>query len=402
MMKVFQINSVCGVKSTGRIATDIYNILKQQGHECKIAYGRENPQNIASEDAIKIGTDTGVKFHALMSRITDKTGFYSKTATKKLIKQIEEYNPDVVHLHNIHGYYINIEMLFKYLAKADKKVVWTLHDCWSVTGHCAYFDIVNCDKWKTGCHCCPQKKKYPTSLVFDNSKSNWQKKKKLFTAVKDMTLITPSRWLEGIITESFLANCKTTVINNGIDLNVFKPTESDFRKKYNLEDKKIILGVAAIWEVRKGFEDFIKIAKMINDDYRIVMVGVTEEQKKQLPENVIAIGRTNNVQELAAIYTTSDVFINPTKEEMFGMVNIEALACGTPVVTYNTGGSPEGIDSSCGIVVDKGDVQALYATAVKVCEEKMFSEENCMAYAKNFDKNDKYNEYVDLYAQKVQ
>ncbi|MBR2847492.1 MAG: glycosyltransferase [Clostridia bacterium] len=401
-MKVFQINSVCGVKSTGRIATDIYNILKQQGHECKIAYGRENPQNIASEDAIKIGTDTGVKFHALMSRITDKTGFYSKTATKKLIKQIEEYNPDVVHLHNIHGYYINIEMLFKYLAKADKKVVWTLHDCWSVTGHCAYFDIVNCDKWKTGCHCCPQKKKYPTSLVFDNSKSNWQKKKKLFTAVKDMTLITPSRWLEGIITESFLANCKTTVINNGIDLNVFKPTESDFRKKYNLEDKKIILGVAAIWEVRKGFEDFIKIAKMINDDYRIVMVGVTEEQKKQLPENVIAIGRTNNVQELAAIYTTSDVFINPTKEEMFGMVNIEALACGTPVVTYNTGGSPEGIDSSCGIVVDKGDVQALYATAVKVCEEKMFSEENCMAYAKNFDKNDKYNEYVDLYAQKVQ
>ena len=402
MMKVFQINSVCGVKSTGRIATDIYNILKQQGHECKIAYGRENPQNIASEDAIKIGTDTGVKFHALMSRITDKTGFYSKTATKKLIKQIEEYNPDVVHLHNIHGYYINIEMLFKYLAKADKKVVWTLHDCWSVTGHCAYFDIVNCDKWKTGCHCCPQKKKYPTSLVFDNSKSNWQKKKKLFTAVKDMTLITPSRWLEGIITESFLANCKTTVINNGIDLNVFKPTESDFRKKYNLEDKKIILGVAAIWEVRKGFEDFIKIAKMINDDYRIVMVGVTEEQKKQLPENVIAIGRTNNVQELAAIYTTSDVFINPTKEEMCGMVNIEALACGTPVVTYNTGGSPEGIDSSCGIVVDKGDVQALYATAVKVCEEKMFSEENCMAYAKNFDKNDKYNEYVDLYAQKVQ
>ena len=401
-MKVFQINSVCGVKSTGRIATDIYNILKQQGHECKIAYGREKPQNIAAEDAIKIGTDTGVKFHALMSRITDKTGFYSKTATKKLIKQIEEYNPDVVHLHNIHGYYINIEMLFKYLAKADKKVVWTLHDCWSVTGHCAYFDIVNCDKWKTGCHCCPQKKKYPTSLVFDNSKSNWQKKKKLFTAVKDMTLIAPSRWLEGIITESFLANCKTTVINNGIDLNVFKPTESDFRKKCNLEDKKIILGVAAIWEVRKGFEDFIKIAKMINDDYRIVMVGVTEEQKKQLPENVIAIGRTNNVQELAAIYTTSDVFINPTKEEMFGMVNIEALACGTPDVTYNTGGSPEGIDSSCGIVVDKGDVQALYATAVKVCEEKMFSEENCMAYAKNFDKNDKYNEYVDLYAQKVQ
>lgn len=402
MMKVFQINSVCGVKSTGRIATDIYNILLQQGHECKIAYGRENPQNVAAEDAIKIGTDTGVKFHALMSRITDKTGFYSKAATKKLIKQIEEYNPDVIHLHNIHGYYINIEMLFKYLAKADKKVVWTLHDCWSVTGHCAYFDIINCTKWKTGCNCCPQKKKYPTSLVFDNSKSNWDKKKKLFTSVKDMTLITPSRWLEGIIKESFLADCKTTVINNGLDLNVFKPTESDFRKKHNLEDKKIILGVAAIWEVRKGFEDFIKIAKMINDDYRIVMVGVTEEQKKQLPENVIAIGRTNNVQELAAIYTTADVFINPTKEEMFGMVNIEALACGTPVVTYNTGGSPEGIDSTCGIVVDKGDVTALYETAVKVCDEKMFSEENCMAYAKNFDKKDKYNEYVDLYAQKLQ
>ena len=342
-MKILQINSVCGVGSTGRIATDLYKVSEEQGHQCKIAYGRGTaPQGI---DSIKIGSNLDNYMHVLKTRIFDKHGFGSVNATKKFIEEVKEYDPDVIHLHNIHGYYINIEILFNYLKEANKPVIWTLHDCWAFTGHCAYFDYVGCSKWKNGCNKCPQKEGYPTSKVFDNSKLNYEKKRELFTSVKNMTIVTPSKWLANLVKESFLGKYPVEVINNGIDLDIFKPTKSYFREQYGLEDKFIVLGVASVWEERKGLKYFVELSKELSDDYKIVVVGVTEKQKKELPNNILAITRTNNVKELAEIYTVADVFVNPTLEDNFPTTNLEALACGTPVISFNTGGSVESIDN---------------------------------------------------------
>lgn len=399
-MKILQINSVCGIGSTGRIATDLYEILKEQGNECKIAYGRDMAKNIPTEDLIKIGIDYDVNIHALMTRITDKTGFYSKKATQKLIEQIIEYDPDIIHLHNIHGYYINIELLFNYLVKANKPLVWTLHDCWSFTGHCAHFDYIGCNKWKTVCCDCPQKKSYPQSLFLDNSQRNFKKKKELFTSIKKMTIVTPSQWLGDLVNESFLSKYEVEVIPNGIDLSVFKPSDSAFRIKNKLENMKIILGVASVWGTRKGLNDFIKLSKMLDDNYKIILVGLKENQIKTLPKEILGIYRTNNVTELAEIYTMADVFVNPTYEDNFPTTNLEALACGTPVITYKTGGSPESLDETCGLAVEKGNIDMLYESIFKICEKKPFSSEACIARSKMFDKNRRFNEYIDIYGVK--
>ena len=342
-MKVLQINSVCGIRSTGRICTDLADVLLQDGHECKIAYGRESVPEKYRKIAVRIGNDLDAKMHALQSRIFDNAGFGSKRATEKFIDWVKKYDPDIIHLHNIHGYYINIEVLFKYLAESNKPVVWTLHDCWAFTGHCAYFSYVKCDKWKTGCFNCPQKKRYPSSLLWDASKQNWQKKKALFTSVKNMTLATPSKWLANEVKKSFLSNYPMKVIANGIDLDVFKPTPSDFKEKNGLVGKKIILGVASSWSECKGLKDFIELSKILDEKYKIVLVGLSGNQIKELPENVMAISRTNNVKELAEIYTAADIFFNPTYEDNFPTVNLEAQACGTPVITYKTGGSVESV-----------------------------------------------------------
>ena len=351
-MKVIQINSVCGIRSTGRICTDLADVLLQDGHECKIAYGRESVPEKYGKIAIRIGNDLDAKLHALQSRIFDNAGFGSKLATEKFIEWVKEYNPDIIHLHNIHGYYINVEVLFKYLAESNKPVIWTLHDCWAFTGHCAYYSYVKCDKWKTGCFNCPQKKRYPSSLLWDASKKNWQKKKALFTSVKNMTLVTPSKWLANEVKKSFLSKYPMKVIANGIDLDVFKPTPSDFKEKNGLVGKKIILGVASSWSECKGLKDFIELSKILDEKYKIVLVGLSENQIKELPENILAISRTNNVKELAEIYTAADIFFNPTYEDNFPTVNLEAQACGTPVITYRTGGSVESVSEKN--VVEQG------------------------------------------------
>ena len=256
-MKVLQINSVCGIRSTGRICTDLAEVLEQNGHECKIAYGRESVPEKYKKYAVRIGSDKDVKIHALQSRIFDNTGFGSRRATEKFIEWVKEYNPDVIHLHNIHGYYINIDVLFNYLAEAGKPVIWTLHDCWSFTGHCAHYSYIKCDKWKKGCFNCPLRRSYPASFFFDSSKENWVRKKNLFNNVKKMMLVTPSEWLAKQVEQSFLNKYPIKVIPNGIDLNVFKPTPSEFRKKHGLEGKKIVLGVASAWGQKKGLDEFI-------------------------------------------------------------------------------------------------------------------------------------------------
>jgi glycosyltransferase involved in cell wall biosynthesis len=351
-MKILQINSVCGIRSTGRICTDLAEVLEQNGHECKIAYGREIVPEKYQKYAVRIGNGFDVKIHALQSRIFDNMGFGSRYATEKFIEWVKDYNPDVIHLHNIHGYYINIEILFNYLAKAKKPVVWTLHDCWAFTGHCAYYSYVKCDKWKTGCNNCPQKRSYPSSFLFDQSKQNWIKKKALFTSVNNIILVTPSKWLANEVKQSFLCKYPVKVIPNGIDLNVFKPTPSDFREKNGLVGKKIILGVASIWDKRKGLDDFVELSKIIDDNYKIVLVGLSEKQMNDLPKNILAISRTNNVKELAEIYSSADILFNPTYEDNYPTVNLEAQACGIPVITYRTGGSVESVPEKN--VLDQG------------------------------------------------
>jgi glycosyltransferase involved in cell wall biosynthesis len=396
-MKVLQINSVCGIGSTGRIATDIHNILIEQGHESYIAYGRDLPKNC--ENAIRIGTKIDNYTHVAKTRLLDKHGFGSIQATKEFINRIKDIDPDIIHLHNIHGYYIYVENLFKYLKEANKPVVWTLHDCWSFTGHCSHFDYIGCNKWKTGCFNCPQKQEYPKSILIDNSEQNFNRKSEAFTGVKNLTIVTPSKWLAQLVNESYLNDYKIEIIHNGIDLEAFKPTKSSFRKKYKLENKFIILGVASTWTNRKGLEEFVKLSHELDKDEVIVLVGVTNYQIKQLPQNIIGIRRTNSVEELAEIYTAADVFMNLTLEEVLGLTNIESLACGTPVVTYDTGGSKECIDKCTGILVDKEDL----GTAIKGLRliknnEKTIYSDQCRQRALTlFEKRNKYNDYITIY-----
>lgn len=395
-MKILQINSVCGVGSTGRIATDLYKVIEEAGHECVIAYGRGTaPEGVKT---IKIGTNFDNYMHVAKTRIFDKHGFGSTKATKEFIKKVEEYDPDIIHLHNIHGYYVNIEILFNYLKRANKKVIWTLHDCWTFTGHCAYFDYVGCSKWKNECNKCPQKREYPNSLLIDNSEWNFNKKKDIFSGIKYLTIVTPSKWLAKLVKESYLSEYKIQVINNGIDLEIFKPTESDFRRKYGLEDKFIILGVANVWDRRKGLKYLIEISERLDDRYKVVVVGINENRKEKLPKNIIAIPKTNNVKELVKIYSAADIFVNPTLEDNFPTTNLEAISCGTMVITFNTGGSVESVNNECGFIVRENNAESII-NIVNYCYDKGLNYKKSLIYdaSKDYNKNDRYNDYLQEY-----
>lgn len=394
-MKVLEINVVCGYGSTGRIVVDLYNTLKSHHHECLCAYGRFlAPENV---NALRIGNKLDNYIHVFNTRIFDKHGFSSKRATREFIKKVEEYNPDIIHLHNIHGYYINIEILFNYLKKSGKPVVWTFHDCWAFTGHCSHFDYVNCLKWQKGCSKCIQKREYPKSTFKDNSKNNYINKKRIFTQLENMTIITPSEWLKNLVEKSFLGKYEVKVINNGIDLDIFRPIKSNFREKYNLKNKKIILGVASLWGKRKGVDSFVELAKALDSSYEVILVGkIIEKFQNEIPSNMMLIDRTNNLRELTEIYSAADVFINTTLEDNFPTVNLEALACGTPVVAFDTGGCKETIKNGCGVVVEKGNIQELLEK-VKYFSENNKIDEDCIKAARNFDKKDKYREYIKVF-----
>lgn len=357
-MKILMINVVCGIRSTGRMCTDLASVLEEQGHEVKIAYGRENVPEQFQRYAVRIGNDRDVKLHGVKARVLDEAGFGSRQVTIRFIQWVREFDPDVIHLHNLHGYYIHIGILFDYLRSCGKKIIWTLHDCWSFTGHCVYFDYAGCDKWKTGCGKCPQKKEYPSCIGMGASKRNYQRKKRLFTGIPSLTLVTPSRWLSGLVKQSFMDEYEVRVIPNGVDTNIFKPTESSLREKYKLADKKVVLGVAAVWDRRKGLEDFVNLSKRLPAKYQIVLVGVTKEQVAFLPDTMVTIEKTDNPKELAAWYTLADVFMNPTLEDNYPTTNLEAIACGTPVITYDTGGSAESA-GMFGISVLKKDIEQL-------------------------------------------
>lgn len=365
-MKYLFINVVAGVASTGRIVEGQCRELMRAGQECRIAHGR-TAKNCDGIDVYFIGSDWDHKLHGLSARLLDNQGFCSAKATEKFLKWVKEYDPDVIWLHNLHGYYLNVELLFDYLKTSGKKIYWTLHDCWSFTGHCTYFDFVGCDKWKTGCSACPQKKAYPACYGLDGSRRNYEKKKEIFTGVPNMTLITPSKWLAGLVKESFLNAYPVEVVYNKINRDIFQPTPGDFRERHGLTEKFLVLGVASVWEPRKGMDHFVKLAGMLDDRYRIVLVGVTPEQAKGLPGNVIPIARTNSAKELAEIYSAADVFVNPTLEDNLPTVNLEAVACGCRVVTFDTGGCGETITEE-DILVSAGDTEELCRQIQFVCE----------------------------------
>ncbi len=386
-MKVLMINSVCSIRSTGRICTNILDTLLSCGDECRIAYGRENVIEKYQKYSYQISSPYSAKIDALKCRIFDNAGFNSVIATKKFIKWVEEYDPDLIHLHNLHGYYINIDILFEYIKRKNKPVIWTMHDCWAFTGHCSHYVSRNCDKWLTGCYNCPGKHGYPKSILFDNSKKNYLKKKDVFSKVDNLTIITPSQWLANQVKQSFLSDKKIQVINNGIDTSVFKPTQSDFRKKHNLQDKKIILGVASAWTASKGLYDFVKLSEKLNEKYKIVLVGLKENQRSEIPSQILAIDRTTDTKELAEIYTAADLFVNPTYADTYPTVNLEAQACGTPVITYRTGGSVESVPSEN--VVETGDIEALLSA---ITGENAFAVNN-----NDFSLSRMVNQYINLY-----
>ncbi len=369
-MKILLINSVCGILSTGRICANLAAALEQQGHEVKIAYGRGKVPKQFQKYAVPIGGKMDVAVHAVKARLFDQSGFGSRNATSRLIQWIKQYNPDVIHLHNLHGYYIHIGLLFGYLRDCGKKVIWTLHDCWPMTGHCAYFDYIGCRRWKDGCFCCPQRSEYPKSWLMDCSNRNYIAKKRLFSGIDGLLLVSPSHWLAKLAKQSYLRSYQTVVIHNGVDTSVFRPTSSNLRSKFYLNGKKVILGVAAVWDGRKGLDSFIALAGALGEGWQIVLIGLSKRQIKKLPVGILGLERLDSAKELAAWYTLADVYVNPTLEDNYPTTNIEAIACGTPVVTYQTGGSAEG---AClfGITVKKHDVRGLAKAVKNACGVKM-------------------------------
>jgi len=393
LMKIVQINSTCGLGSTGKICVSVSKLLLNKDIENYVFYAFGDSTYTKH---IKYMSPLEVKCQAIKAKVFGNYGFQSKVATKRIIYELEQISPDIVHLHNLHSHNVHLGELFTYLKSHRVRVVWTFHDCWAFTAYCPHYDMVGCYQWKTadGCNKCPQKTHY--SWLFDRSVCLFEKKKRLFRGL-DLTVITPSQWLADQVKQSFLQEVPVKVINNGIDLTVFYPCESGFRDKYNLKEKFIILGVAFEWGCRKGLDVFIRLSQLFDDRFRIVLVGTNESIDKILPSNIISIHRTQNQLELAEIYTAADVFVNPTREENFPTTHIEALACGTPVVSFNTGGCSEMLTEKTGIVVERDDEEALYNAILYIEKERPFIAEDCRKRAEAFENNKKYEEYVSLY-----
>lgn len=395
-MKIFIINSV-PYGSTGRIMFQIADTVERQGGIAYTSASYTKPRGLSlPKKHYQIGTMLSKALHIALAKLTGLHGYYSWLATYRLVNKIKKTKPDIIHLHNIHGWYLNWPMLFGYLKQCGIPVVWTLHDCWAFTGHCPHFMAIGCDKWKICCFDCPLYKEYP-GCFFDDSKNQYTLKKQCFTCIPDLTVVTPSKWLADLVKQSYLKEYNTVVINNGVDTSKFKPTPSKFREKYHLEHQIIVLGVAFDWSPRKGIDDFVKLAKELSEEYTIVLVGISATVKQKLPKNIITIECTQNQEELAEIYTVADLFVNPTREDNFPTVNLEALACGTPVITYQTGGSPESITDKCGKVVPYGDYEALKQAVIELKDAKHYMGEQCIHRAKGYRKEDKYKEYIDLY-----
>lgn len=389
-MRILQINSVYGYGSTGRIVESIHKSCIEKNIDSYVIFSRlsaiNNIEKQVEEDSrvIRFYDDLGMKEHLIKGVLFDKHGLYSNKNTLNIIKKIDEINPDIIHLHNVHGFYLNYEIFFDYLNKLNKKIIWTLHDCWAFTGYCSYFDYNECDKWKSGCNNCKFSNVYPYR-VLSNSKNNYIRKNKAFN-IDNLTLVTPSFWLKNLLKDSFLNNIKSVVINNSIDLEKFQYTPSNYLKeKYNISEK-IALMVASPFTKQKGFDEAIKLSHIINDEWKIVMIGLNDKQVKSLPNNIIGIKRTEDLDELVKCYCSSDIMVNLTLEDNYPTVNLEALACGLPVITYDTGGSTEMIKGK-GIVVERKNLKEVYKAMNSISLKKQV----------HILSKDMVSEYIKLY-----
>lgn len=400
-MKIAQINMI-PYGSTGKIMLQIAAAARKAGHTVRtystIPYDKLEKPIACPPDHFVWGDMAENRRHYYLGSILGRNGCYSRKGTRQLINDLKAFQPDIVHLHNLHKFCINLPMLFSYLKESGVRVIWTLHDCWAFTGNCPHFTMAGCDKWKTGCHDCPQLDIYPRSRI-DNTKWMYAQKKKWFSGLLDMTIVTPSAWLAGLVKQSFLKDYPVKVIHNGIDLSVFHPTPSDFRENHGIpKEKTLLLGVSFGWGQRKGLDVFTSLSERLNSEqYQIVLVGTSDATDQSLPKNILSIHRTRNQTELAEIYTAADLFVNPTREENYPTVNMEAIACGTPVLTFRTGGSPEILTVETGSIVDCNDTDAMVQEILRIDREKPFSEESCIKHAKDFNMNDKFKEYVKLY-----
>lgn len=418
-MRVAQIN-VTATLSTGRIAVGIGQALKREGHKTLLAFSR----GYAPSDIpwVRVGNAADVALHGAYARLTDRAGFFGKHATRKLVKQLRRYCPDVIHLHNLHGYYLHLPTLFAYLAKVNVPVVWTLHDCWAYTGHCPYYTMAEgtasrnegkthragttygCDRWLQGCGKCPRLHAYPASLFADQSARNWKEKRRLFTSIPDLVLVTPSQWLLGEVRRSFLGQYPSLCIPNGIDVNAFRPCESEeelaaVMRRYGLDEvdgRKLVLGVAGKWEERKGLSDFVQLAEELGDDYCVTLVGMTEGEIRRLPARMLGLPRVHSVRELSALYTAADIHVSLSREESMGMTLIEAMACGTQVLCYGATALPENVTPEVGAVVAMGDVAGAAREVRRLCEEPK-SAAACRRWAERYDQNERFCQYVRLY-----
>lgn len=405
-MKIIEMNMLHS-GSTGKIMFGLADTARRAGHQVYTFSPRYyqrggRPSFPPIEGHEYFGTPFENMLHLRASQITGLQGYFSWFGTKELLSKVSTIHPDVIHLHNLHNRSINLPMLFSYIKERRIPTVWTLHDCWPFTGQCPHFTMAKCEKWKAGCGACSQIRSYPNAFV-DRTHFMWKKKRSWFTGVPNMTLVTPSQWLANLVKQSFLREYPVEVIPNGIDLSVFKPRISDFRKRYRIpEGKNILLGVAFGWGVRKGLDVFLELAKRLDrTKYQIVLVGTDDSVDKQLPDSIISIHRTENQRHLAQIYTAANLFVNPTREEVLGLVNIESLACGTPVVTFDTGGSPECINEICGSVVGCDAVVALEKEIVRICTTNLYSKEQCIERAKYFNQKYRYKQYQKLYEERV-
>lgn len=398
MIKILQINSSANVGSTGRIVEQIGELVLKEGWESYIAYGRY--KNPSKSQLIKVGSGKiSQSIHFVLSRLFDAHGLGSYFSTKVFLQKIDEIRPDIVHLHNIHGYFLNYPLLFRYLSKKNIPIVWTMHDCWSFTGHCSYFDIVNCNKWETGCHHCPAKKNYPQSLWLDRSRYNYELKKELISKLSNITFVPVSDWLGELTKQSFLGKYPIKVIHNGIDISVFKPYDAseELKEKYGLKGKKILLGVASEWDKRKGMDDYLLLRKILPSEYAIVMIGIDEN--KNLPAGIIGIKQITSTAELVLWYSTADILMNLSYEETFGLTTVEGFACGTPTIVYNKTASPELVDDKTGIVVEAGNIQQIAKAVNKLMSLNMDTTRiACRERAERlYNQQANYAAYLDLY-----
>jgi len=396
-MRIFQLNTFCGVKSTGRIALEIARLVEVDGGACKIGYGVPGVPPEAEPYAFRIGTPIERKLHGAMRKLMDAEGYGSYFATRALIRELEGFRPDLIHLHNLHGCYLHLPTLFAYLKSARLPVVWTLHDCWPFTGHCAYFDYCGCDSWKTECKSCPQQRSYPICIGLDGSSRNYRMKKRLFAPLERLTFVAPCEWMKQPLSRSFLQTHPVRVIYNGVNRSDFHPVQSDLRQRYELGNRRVVLAVASEWDERKGLNFLIEAAGRMGEGYRFVVIGLSEAQIRELPKGMIGIAHTESLEELASWYTTADCFANPTMEDNMPMVNLEALACGTPIAVFRTGGCPEALTPECGVVVPKGNVEALCEGIRTLCGEKPGRTQACLRRAEAFDAQNTFQAYLSLY-----